>query len=458
MMSIWLRKLITAPVFEDEAKTRAARLLNIVLLIFLIVTAAFLFFFIFVLPNHVAVRYTVIVSLFIGIMCLGLLYLVNYGYVRIVSVLFSSSLLAVTILSVYLIKGIRNNTASFYLVVIAIAALLLGKRMAVVFGLLSILTVLGIYYAEIWGYVLYPMPTSVEALDWIMLCSALVVGTFLMHFAVDNIDRGFERARRNAQALAESNKELQASRDALAQQAQELARSNAELEQFAYMASHDLQEPLRMVIGYLKLLERDYKGRLDADADEFIAYAVDGAARMEALINDLLKYSRMDIQEKTFESIDCAEVLQVVLTNLQLSIEETGTKITSDDLPTLMADEVQLTQLFQNLISNAIKFRGEDPPEIHIGVEQLDRDSDDEAAHWLFSVCDNGIGIDPKQTERIFMIFQRLHTREEYQGTGIGLAMCKKIVERHGGRIWVESKPGNGSTFYFTIPDRVETL
>ena len=236
---------------------------------------------------------------------------------------------------------------------------------------------------------------------------------------------------------------------ALARQAQELARSNVELEQFAYVASHDLQEPLRMVRSYVQLLERRYKNKLDADADEFIAYAVDGAARMQTLINDLLAYSRIGTQGKTPHPTNCAEVLERVLANLSIAIEESEAVVTYDALPTVLADEVQLSQLFQNLIGNAIKFRGEATPKIQVGAERKD-------GEWLFWVRDNGIGIAPEYYHRLFMIFQRLHSRDEYPGTGIGLAICKKIVERHGGRIWVESVgvPGKGTTFYFSLPDR----
>jgi light-regulated signal transduction histidine kinase (bacteriophytochrome)/HAMP domain-containing protein len=242
--------------------------------------------------------------------------------------------------------------------------------------------------------------------------------------------------------------------EALEQQAQALTRSNTELREFAYVASHDLQEPLRMVRSYLQLLELRYRNRLDEEADEFIRFAVDGANRMQTLISDLLKYSRVEIQGKPFEPTDCLEVLRIVLTNLQVAIEESQAVVTHDDLPTIMADEIQLAQLFQNLIGNAIKFRGDNPPKIHVGVQYNDSESNGQIASWVFSVCDNGIGIDLPQTDRIFMLFQRLHTREEYAGTGIGLAICKKIVERHGGHIWVESEPGRGSTFHFTIPDR----
>lgn len=230
----------------------------------------------------------------------------------------------------------------------------------------------------------------------------------------------------------------------------ELARSNKELEQFAYVVSHDLQEPLRMVSSYMQLLERRYKGKLDTSADEFIGYAVDGASRMREMINALLSYARVGTRGKPFEPIDCKEILNLVLTDLKLAIEESEAVITYDSLPTIMGDNVQLKQLFQNLIGNAIKFRREkEPPRINL----LARENGD---YWLFSLHDNGIGIDPQYVERVFQIFQRLHTQKEYPGTGIGLAICKKIVERHGGRIWVESKLNVGSIFYFTIPKKMK--
>jgi PAS domain S-box-containing protein len=267
----------------------------------------------------------------------------------------------------------------------------------------------------------------------------------------------------------------------LAEKARELERSNTELEQFAYVASHDLQEPLRMVASYTQLLGRRYKGKLGNEADEFIGYAVEGATRMQLLINDLLAYSRVG-RGKPLAPVSSAEALARALANLKISIEETGAVIAFDSasasepsaldprrstLPTVMADAFQLTQLFQNLISNALKFRSPDvPPRIYITASdvctarnlskpssaQEEELSTAEAHQWLFSISDNGIGIDPKDFERIFVLFQRLHSREDYPGTGIGLAVCKKIVERHGGITWVESAPGKGSTFCFTLP------
>jgi len=233
----------------------------------------------------------------------------------------------------------------------------------------------------------------------------------------------------------------------LAQQSAELARSNSELEQFAYIASHDLQEPLRMVGSYVQLLERNYKNLLDAKGEEYIAYAVDGAKRMQMLINDLLAYSRVGTQGNEFSLTDCAAVVGLAIKNLQKAIQESGATITCDPLPTVRADRMQLLQLFQNLLANAIKFRVEQPPEIHITAEHTD-------GFWQFTVKDNGIGIEPRHFERIFLIFQRLHSRRHYPGTGMGLAICKKIVDRHGGTIWPVSEPGMGTTFFFTLPDQ----
>lgn len=239
----------------------------------------------------------------------------------------------------------------------------------------------------------------------------------------------------------------QRAEEALKRTADELARSNADLKQFAYAASHDLSEPLRSIAGFVKLLEKRYRSKLDEKADEFIDYIVVGVERMDRLIHDLLEYSQVDAKGKDFGPVNCSVALEEAVNNLRSAIEESGAELTYDLLPTVIADSSQLSRLFQNLINNAIKFRGNEPIKIHISAQQ-------KGDEWVFSIKDNGIGIDPQFFERIFVIFQHLHTTREYEGTGLGLAICKKIVERHGGQIWVESEQGNGSTFFFTIPVR----
>ncbi|HWY10612.1 MAG TPA: ATP-binding protein, partial [Bacteroidia bacterium] len=224
---------------------------------------------------------------------------------------------------------------------------------------------------------------------------------------------------------------------------EELKRSNAELEQFAYVASHDLQEPLRMITSYVQLIEKHYKDKLDKDANDFIHFAVDGANRMQTLIYSLLDYSRIN-RIKPFESIDLDDVLQEVMKDLSVSIKESKAKIIWDKLPEIYGDKVLIGQLFFNLIANAIKFKGDRTPEINISYKKLN-------GNYVFAVKDNGIGIKKEYCEKIFVIFQRLHSKDKYPGTGIGLAICKKIVERHEGKIWVESELNKGSTFYFTI-------
>lgn len=228
--------------------------------------------------------------------------------------------------------------------------------------------------------------------------------------------------------------------------ADELKTSNGELERFAYVASHDLQEPLRMVTAYSQLLAKRYAHQLDATAGEYIACAVEGAKRMQALINDLLTFSRLNADQMPLAPVDCEAVLADVTQDMRVAIDESGVQVSCDRLPRVMADRGQLAQLFLNLISNGIKYRSPDRPKIHVSCLR-------QGARWLFSVADNGIGIEPEYAEKIFVIFQRLHTWDQYQGTGIGLAICKKIAERHGGKIWVESQPGKGSRFFFTLAD-----
>ena len=238
--------------------------------------------------------------------------------------------------------------------------------------------------------------------------------------------------------------ERKRAQDELARKVDELARSNEDLEQFAYVASHDLQEPLRMVAAYTQLLAERYRGKLDDNADKYIGYAVEGAVRMQALIEDVLAFSRVGRNGHEHQATDCDSAVDEAIKNLTAAVQESGVTVTRSPLPILVADQVHLVHLFQNLIGNAIKFRGREPPVVKISAEK-------NGSEWLFTVADNGIGIAPEHKEFIFKIFQRLHTRSEYSGNGIGLAICRKIVEQHGGRIWVDSEAGQGSTFRFTL-------
>ena len=284
---------------------------------------------------------------------------------------------------------------------------------------------------------------TVELLEGI----ASHIGAALMRKRAEELLRASEE-REYQTILSEQQRRLELEKNAaqaLSEKAEELARSNKELEQFAYVASHDLQEPLRMVASYTQLLAERYAGKLDDKADKYIGYAVDGAVRMQRLINDLLAYSRVGTRAKPFVETDCSDLVSEAIQNLGKAIEESGAEIIVGDLPTVMADRTQLGQLFQNLIANAVKFKGDAPPRVEITAQQ-------NGVNWEFCVADNGIGIDPQFYERVFIIFQRLHERGKYPGSGIGLAICKKIVERHGGRIWIESEPGAGSRFRFTIP------
>jgi light-regulated signal transduction histidine kinase (bacteriophytochrome) len=258
--------------------------------------------------------------------------------------------------------------------------------------------------------------------------------------------RDISHRRANEQHVRRLHRELESR---VHKRTAELKQSNEDLQQFAYVASHDLQEPLRVVSNFTQLLSRRYKGKLGTDADEFIAFTVDGCQRMQQLINDLLSYCRIETAG-AFGHVDCNEALDQALANLHLAIDESEATITREELPAIDGDRVQIIQLLQNLIGNAIKFRGKRRPEVRIGAGR-------EGDFWTFFVRDNGIGLEQRHADRIFVIFQRLHGRGEYKGTGIGLSICKKIVERHGGRIWVESEVGEGSVFRFTLPPALDT-
>jgi len=306
-----------------------------------------------------------------------------------------------------------------YAAVVLISFWLPGQYYTFAAGMVgSILTIIGFFLSP-------PAPSNVEL--WIVLINRSLA-LFVIWSGVVFVTKykyALAERKKAEDAFKQANKDLKRYTD-------ELKRSNAELEQFAYVASHDLQEPLRMVSSFTQLLSKRYKDKLDSDANEFISYAVEGANRMQRLINDLLSYSRINTKGKPFEETDCGEILGHVRANLHVAIEKSGALI---------------MRLFQNLVDNAIKFSDKEAPRIHVSAEAKDN-------KWVFSVQDNGIGIDPQYHERIFLIFQRLHGKEEYPGTGIGLAICKRIVERHGGKTWVESEPQKGSAFYFTIPIR----
>ncbi len=247
------------------------------------------------------------------------------------------------------------------------------------------------------------------------------------------------------QAVIDKSEHVEKALEELRGRTRELERSNAELEQFAYVASHDLQEPLRMIASFAELLAHRYHSKLDSEADQFISFAVDGARRMQQLIEDLLRYSRVGRPGNELTPCDCTATFRAAAANLESAIQESSAVLTHGSLPTVRGHSSELIELFQSLLANAIKFRGPESPTVHVSAERRDD-------LWQFAVRDNGIGIDPVYHPRIFVIFQRLHSREEYRGTGIGLALCKKIVERHGGRIWVESEVGRGSTFFFNLP------
>jgi light-regulated signal transduction histidine kinase (bacteriophytochrome) len=276
--------------------------------------------------------------------------------------------------------------------------------------------------------------------------SAVHFGFFLIIvFILSALKMEYEKTIKLNVDLQNTLVELKRTQDELETKAQDLVRSNKELEQFAYVAAHDLRQPLIVAGGYINRLRRIYKDKLDPDADRFIRYTSDAITRMEALINALLAYARVGTKTKDLKLIDYNNILECATANLQVEIEKSRAIVTHDQLPGVLADDIQMIQLFQNLISNSIKFQREEPPRVHISAQHKEKE-------WVISICDNGIGIDPKHLNHIFDIFQRVHSSSEYPGNGIGLAICKKIVENNGGRIWVESTPGRGSTFKFTIP------
>ena len=340
------------------------------------------------------------------------------------------------------VTGSELNVSIFYLIPISLSVFFVNRRAGLFLAMASAAVSLA---ADLMAGHNYSHPMIIY---W---NSAVQLGFFLIIvFILSALKNKYEKIGKLNIDLQDTLVEIKKTQGELEKKGQDLARSNAELEQFAYVAAHDLKQPLIVAGGYINRLRRLCKDKLDSNAERFIGYASDAINRMEALINALLAYARVGTKAKDLKAIDYNEVLERATTNLQVEIEKSRAIVTHDQLPILLADHIQLIQLFQNLIDNGIKFRREEPPHVHVSAEHKEKE-------WVISICDNGIGIDPKHSTCIFDIFQRVHDSSEYSGNGIGLATCRKIVENHGGRIWVESEPGKGSKFYFTIPIKHET-
>jgi signal transduction histidine kinase len=337
------------------------------------------------------------------------------------------------------ITGAEISVSIFYLIPISLSVLFVNERLGVVLSVLS--SAVGLTTDRMVGHP-YSHPIIVY---W---NNAIQMGFFLtIVFILSALKIEYGKIVKLNSDLKYTLSDLKKTQDELERKSQDLARSNAELEQFAYVAAHHLKQPLIVAGGYINRLRHHYKDKAEPDADRFIGYALDAITTMEALINALLAYAGVGTKARDLKLANCNDIVECATANLQVEIEKSCAIVTHDELPTLLADNIQIIQLFQNLIGNSIKFRREEPPRVHISAEHKEKE-------WVISICDNGIGIDPKHSTSIFDIFQRLHDSSKYPGNGIGLATCKKIVENHGGRIWVESSSGEGSTFKFAIPIR----
>lgn len=340
------------------------------------------------------------------------------------------------------ITGTELSISISYLLPISIIAWFVNRKAGVFLSIVS--SAVGLITDIMAGHP-YSHPIIVFWNNAVQLGFFLIIVLILSELKIE-----YEKTVKLNVDLQDTLVELKKTQDELERKAQDLARSNAELEQFAYVAAHDLKGPLIVAGGYINRLWRLYKDKLDPEADRLIKYAIDGITRMEALINALLAYAKVGKKTKELRLTNFNQIIELATINLQVEIEKSGVIVTHDQLPTLLANDIQIIQLFQNLIDNGIKFHKEESPRIHVSAEEKEKE-------WIFSVRDNGIGIDPKDLNCIFDIFQRLHSGSKYPGNGIGLAICKKIIENHGGRIWVESMPGKGSIFYFTFPITNET-
>lgn len=442
-----IKTLLAPPVFTDKDKTRKANLLNTISLIILFSVTPYAMILLFI--NYSPLILAVLTSAIMGIPIA--IFLMRNGLVNAGSIVFILvGWISITSMTITF-GGVKGPWIFGYILVVICAGLLLGKWKATFIAGLCFISGIAVLWMENRG--IFPTRTASSAEYLITMFFTAVIAVALLDIAMKSTDKALRKAHHYATDLENHKARLEEivtqRTSALQLKTEALARSNTNLEQFAYVASHDLQEPLRMVASYLKLIEKRYKDKLDKDGHEFIDFAVDGAKRMQGLIQDLLMYSRVSTKGKLFEPTECQTVYEKAIKNLEISIDEYKANVTRDDLPQVLADEGQLMQLFQNLIGNSLKFCKDRTPEVHVSAKQ-------EGNSWIFGIKDNGIGVAPEHQERIFQIFQRLHNREEYEGTGIGLAVCKKIVERHGGKIWVESKVGKGTTFWFTIPIRTE--
>jgi signal transduction histidine kinase len=335
------------------------------------------------------------------------------------------------------VTGTELRISIFYLLPISLAAWFINRRTGIFLSIISSAVELT---TDLMAGHTYSYPMIVYWNNGAQLGFFLIIVFILSELKIE-----YEKIVKLNVDLQDAFVELKRMQDELERKAQDLVRSNTELEQFAYVAAHDLRQPLVVAGGYINRLRRIYKDKLDPDADRFIRYTSGAITRMEALINVLLAYARVGTKAKDLKLIDYNDIVECATTNLQVEIEKSRAIVTHDQLPGVLADDIQMIQLFQNLIGNSIRFRRDESPRVHVSSELKEKE-------WIFSVCDNGIGIDPKHLNCIFDIFQRVHSSSEHPGNGIGLAVCKKIVENHGGRIWVESTPGKGSTFKFTIP------
>jgi light-regulated signal transduction histidine kinase (bacteriophytochrome) len=337
------------------------------------------------------------------------------------------------------VTGAELSISIFYLIPISLSVLFVSRKIGVLLSVFS--SAVGLTTNYMVGHP-YSHPIIIYWNNAIQMVFFLIIV-----FILSILKMRYEKTVKLNKELQDTLSDLERTQDKLERKSQDLARSNAELEQFAYVAAHDLKQPLIVAGGYINRLRRLYKDKPDSDAETSIRYALDAITRMEALINALLAFARVGTKAMDLKLVDCNDIVERATINLQMEIEKNCAVVTYDQLPTLLVDHIQIIQLFQNLIGNSIKFRREEPPRVHISAKYKQKE-------WVISICDNGIGIDPEHSNCIFDIFHRLHDSSEYPGNGIGLAICKKIVENHGGRIWAESVAGKGSIFKFAIPTR----